>query len=70
MVFPSYILTMLFYVALAGVPAWLINKSLMSWLKPKESARNFVLYVLAAFSAAIIYTFLFCLILVKFVYTH
>jgi hypothetical protein len=64
------ILTLLFYVIVAGIPAYFMNKYLLAWLQPKKSVKNFVMYVLAAFSVAIIYTFLFSVVLIKFVFIH
>ena len=62
-------LLMLFtYVVLAGVPAYYFNRRVMQWLKPKESFKNFILYMLAMLSIIFLDIFIVGWILFKYVW--
>ena len=56
----------LLLIIIGGIPAWLINKWLLKAIRPRESFRKFLLYVLAALALAFVYTFIWVFILLKF----
>lgn len=67
---PSKFILLVFCLIVGGLPAYYINKYLVNWLQPKQSGRNFTLYVLAAISAAILYAFIAVIVIWKFVLPH
>jgi hypothetical protein len=59
--------TLITFLIIGGVPAYYINKYLVKWLQPKQSARNLSMYIIAASSTAIIYAFVAAIVIWKFV---
>ena len=57
----------LLLIIIGGIPAWLINKFLLKTMRPRESFRRFLLYVLAALAIAFAYTFIWVFVLLKFI---
>ena len=62
------ILFLLLFIVLVAVPAWWINRQLTRWIRPRESFPRLFLYILAALLAAVLFTFLASLILLKWVF--
>ncbi len=69
LLFPSTnIFSLLVFILLVAVPAWWINLQLTRWIRPRESFSRLFLYILAALLAAVLFTFLASLILLKWVF--
>lgn len=58
----------IFYLLAAAIPAYIMNRYLMKWIKPRQSFGRFMLYLLAVLGVAFLYTLLVCLFLVKYVW--
>jgi hypothetical protein len=58
----------IFYLIMAALPAWVMNRYLMKWLQPRRSIKRFLVYLLAVLAAAFLYTFIVSWILVKYVW--
>jgi hypothetical protein len=60
----------IFYLLVAALPAWLMNRYLMKWLQPRQSFKNFLVYLLAVLSVAFLYTFIISWVLLKYFWTR
>jgi hypothetical protein len=60
---------LVFYLLVAALPAWLMNRYLLKWLQPRRSFKHFLLYLLAVLSVAFLYTFIITWVLLKYVWT-
>jgi len=58
----------LFWILVAVIPAYFINKWLLKIIRPRESFPKFFLYLLVNLAIAFLYTWLVVFILLKFIW--
>jgi hypothetical protein len=59
---------LLFFLLFAVLPAYFFNKLLLQWIEPRRSFLRLVAYILSAALAALVYTVLGSLVLLRWVW--
>ncbi|THU33441.1 hypothetical protein FAM09_25160 [Niastella caeni] len=58
----------IFFLVVAAIPAYYMNRYLMGWIQPRQSFGRFTLYLAAILAVALVYTFIVSWVLLKYVW--
>ncbi|WP_315820687.1 hypothetical protein [Paraflavitalea speifideaquila] len=59
---------LLLFLVFAVLPAWYTNKYLLQLIRPKESVARLLAHIIICLAAAVLYTSIVIIVLVKFVF--
>lgn len=59
---------LLLFVVFAVLPAYFTNKYLLRLIRPKESIARFLAHIIISLAAAVVYTSVVVIVLVKFMF--